>query len=122
MGRFGESRRNPSGGRLGRLLFCGLSDAGEVEVLLHGATSLRGVMRSDGAIYLAVHLGRFLQIHCVLDGLTAEFIEIGNERLHYRREDRVGCGASDGAMEANVMDEVFMRIVECGIHLGYFFR
>ena len=99
----------------------GLGDAGVVEVLLHGDAGLGGVVGADGAVDLAVHLGGFLEIRSVDDGLAAVLVEIGGDGLHEGAEDGVAGGAGDGAMEADVVDEVLLRIGKGGVHLGDLF-
>ena len=105
----------------GVLGFGGLGHAGEVEVLLHGELGLRRVVRADGAVDLAVHLGGLLEVLGVLDGEAAVVVEVGGDGLHQRGEDGVAGGAGDGAVEAHVVDEVLVRVAERGVHLGDLF-
>jgi hypothetical protein len=107
-----------SGGCFG---FGGLGDAGEVEVLLHGAAGLGGVVGADGAVDLAVHLGGFLEVDGVDDGLAAVLVEVGGDGLHEGAEDGVAGGSGDGAVEADVVDEVLVGVGEGGVHLGNLF-
>ena|ERR1700733_822191 len=53
---FVQRSRNFLDGRLDVFGFGGLGEPGEVQVLLHGATGLLGIMRADGAVDLAMHL------------------------------------------------------------------
>ena len=106
---------------LGLFGFGGLGGSGEVEVLLHGLAGERGVTRSDGAEDLAVHLGGFLEVLGVLDGLGAKLVEIGGDGLHQGTEDGIASGAGDGAMETDVVDEIFLGVGEGGVHLGDLF-
>jgi hypothetical protein len=102
--------------------FGGLGDAGEVEVLLHGEAGLGRVMRANGAVDLAVHLGRFLEINRINNGLAAVFVEIRCDCLHKCAKDRVSGRPRDGAVEADIVDEVLVRVGKGGVHLGDLFR
>ena len=113
-------RRRLAGCFGGFVLRC-LGHAGLVEVLLHGAAGLGGVVGADGAVDLAVHLGGLLEVLGVLDGQAAVVVEVGGDGLHEGAEDGVAGGAGDGAVEADVVDEVLLGVVEGGVHLGDLF-
>ncbi len=87
---------------------------------LPGGPGLGGV-GADGAIDLAVHLGGFFEVDGVLHGLAAVLVEVGGDGLHESAEDGVAGGAGDSAMEADVVNEVLLRIRERGVHLGDLF-
>ncbi len=53
--------------------------------------------------------------------MLAAVVEIGGDGLHERGEDGIAGGAGDGAVEADVVDEVLLRIAERGVHLGDLF-
>ena len=90
-------------------------------MLLHGAAREFRVVRADGAIDLAVHLGGFLEVLRVLNGFGAAFVETGGDRLHKSAENRIACGAGNGAVEANVVNQELPRSFERCIHLGDLF-
>ena len=79
------------------------------------------VVGADGAVDFAVHLGGFLQVLRVGDGEAAGVVEVGGDGLHQRGEDGVAGGAGDGAVEADVVDEVLVGVGERGVHLGDLF-
>ena len=95
--------------------------AGLVEMLLHNLAGVGGVVGADGAVDLAMHLGGLFEALGALNGLAAAFVEVGGDGLHEGAEDGVAGGTCDGAVEADVVDEVLLRVVEGGVHLGDFF-
>ena len=53
--------------------------------------------------------------------MAAVVVEVGGDGLHEGGEDGVAGGAGDGAVEADVVDEVLLRVGEGGVHLGDLF-
>ena len=108
-------------GGVGRFVSAAWALLAIVEVLLHGLAGVDGVVGADGAVDLAVHLGGLLEVLGVLDGLAAVVVEVGGDGLHEGAEDGVAGGSGDGAVEADVVDEVLLGVVEGGVHLGDLF-
>src|SRR5437868_11066515 len=61
----------------------------EHEVVAHGEARGLGVALAYGAVNLAVHLRRLLQVCGVLDGLAARVEEERGDHVHQRRQDAV---------------------------------
>ena len=53
--------------------------------------------------------------------MGAALVEVGCDGFHESGEDGVSGGACDGSVEADVVDEVFLGVVERGVHFGDFF-
>ena len=109
------------GGGFGAFVFDDLGHAGLVKVLLHDLACVGGVVGADGAVDFSVHLGGLFEVGGALDGLAAALVEVGGDGLHECAEDGVAGGSGDGAVEADVVDEVLLGVVEGGVHLGYLF-
>ena len=78
-----------------------------------------GLWSADGAVDFAVHFGGLFEVGGALDGLAAAaFVEVGGDGLHEGAEDGVAGGPGDGAVKADVVNEVLLGVVEGGVHLG----
>ena len=100
-------------------IFGVLGDLRHLQVVLHGFAGGGCVLGADGAIDFAMHFGGVLKVVGVFDGLAAAVVERSGDGFHECGQDGIAGGLGDGAMEADVVDEIFRGVVDGGVELGY---
>ena len=92
------------------------------EMLAHRRAGALRIVRPDGVVDGPVQMSRFLQIAPVLRRLAPLLVEQGGHHLHERRENRIARGFGHRTVEADVVDQEGLRIVERGKHAGDLLR
>jgi hypothetical protein len=82
------------------------------KVLAHRGPCALGIVRPDRVVDVAVRLRRVLQVAPVRDRLLALLVEERRYHLDQRRQDGIARGGSHGPMEADVVNQKRMRIVQ----------
>jgi len=78
-----------------------------------------GIAVADGLVDAAMHLRRLLEVVRALDGHAALFVNERRDHLDEGEENGIAARRSDGAMEADVVDEERLRITQRGKHPGH---
>jgi hypothetical protein len=77
------------------------------------------VVRADRAIHAPVHLGGLAQVARPLDRLPAQLVELRRDHLHERRQHAVAAAGRDRPVEAHVVHQEGLGVLERGEHLGH---